>query len=227
MRELGVFVRHWTPGEVKTRLAAAVGANAAAEVYRVSVAVTLKRFEEAADRRVVAYTPPGSREEIAGVAAENWTLRLQASGDLGARMEVFFEDAFRRGAERVVLIGSDSPTLPGAFVEQAFDELERAPLALGPAADGGYYLIGLARPMPKLFHDIAWSTAAVYEQTLARAAAMGVGCVALPWWYDFDTLEDLVRMRDELMQMKVLSRPPPPVYQPLLEAIHRALPSDT
>jgi rSAM/selenodomain-associated transferase 1 len=222
MRELGVFVRHWTPGEVKTRLAAAVGANAAAEVYRVSVEVTLQRFGAVGDRRVVAYTPPESREEIGGVTGRNWELRAQASGDLGARMQGFFEDAFGGGAERVVLIGSDSPTLPGEHVEQAFDELRRAPVVLGPAEDGGYYLIGLARPMPELFHDIAWSTPAVYEQTLARAAAMAVGYVALPWWHDFDTLEDLRRMRDELMQMK----PPQPVYQPLLEAIHRALPSD-
>jgi uncharacterized protein len=220
MREFGVFARHWTPGEVKSRLAVAIGPDRAAEVYRASLEVTLERFTAAGDRRTVVYTPPKRREAFAPWGQRGWLLRAQGEGDLGERMRQYFDAAFATGAQRVILIGSDSPTLPESHVAQAWDALLTAPVVLGPADDGGYYLVGLSRPLPGLFASIPWGTSAVWPRTQQRLAELGVNGAALPGWRDFDDLADLQRLRVELAQLA----PHAPVYQALARAIEQALP---
>lgn len=219
MTELGVFARHWTPGAVKTRLAKTVGDSAAARIYHASLQLTLQRFESVADRRVIGFTPANACASFESLRAGQWCLRPQVGDDLGARMSHFFDAAFKEDAGRVVLIGSDSPTLPLAYVEQAFQRLTDAPVVLGPAEDGGYYLIGLAQPMRALFTEIEWSTSHVYEQTLERLQRLSVPHFALPQWHDFDDEADLRRLAEELKQLARAE----PVYESLLATIHGAL----
>lgn len=177
---------------MKTRLAAVLGDELAADLYRalaerVLTATTPRRGEY---ERLVFYDPPD-----AGEAMRAWLpsgrLRRQEGAGLGARMQAAFDRVFARGARRVVLIGSDQPRLSRADVLRALDELERHDLVLGPALDGGYYLIALRRPAPSLFEGIPWSSGSVLDETLARAAAEGLEVTLIDRRRDIDTVEDL------------------------------------
>lgn len=193
-----MFAKHWQPGHVKTRLAASISDAAAAEVHKASLATLLRRFAATADCRLLAYAPAEAREAFAELAGAAWRLEPQSEGDLGCRIETHFASAFARGATRAVLIGSDSPTLPQEFVREAFERLESADVVVGPSEDGGYYLIGLRRPIGGLFRDISWSTPRVFPDTVDRLRATGTTYALLKPWYDIDTLADLERLGIEL-----------------------------
>ena len=190
-RLLLLFLKAPSPGQVKTRLAATLGAERAAQVARMLAERVLAQTRpEAGDyARVVAFAPATARAAI-----ERWLpgeeLWPQEGDDLGARMHA----ALARGlntAASVVLVGTDVPALSRAIVNAAFAALERAALVLGPARDGGYYLVGLRAPRPELFTDMPWGTAAVLEETRARAARLGLPMALLPVLDDVDTEEDL------------------------------------
>jgi rSAM/selenodomain-associated transferase 1 len=219
-RQFGIFAKYWQPGQVKTRLAADVGFEPAARLYRLSLETLLRRFSGVADRRMLSFSPAGRANEFAALVESHdspgmaqWSLEPQAAGDLGKRIEHYFASAFARGARRVVLVGSDSPTLPGSFVVEAFDRLSASDAVVGPTADGGYYLIGLSRLVRGLFDDIAWSTPAVMRQSLERLNVAQCSHHILPSWYDVDTLADLVRLRSELAGKQ------PRVFVPLQQLV--------
>jgi rSAM/selenodomain-associated transferase 1 len=196
---LAMFAKFWQPGQVKTRLAAAVGDQPASEVYRASIDALLSRFEKIADGRELVYWPPERREEFSRLVGEReWRVRPQCEGDLGARMAHYFTEAFAARHHCVVLIGSDAPTLPRECVEEAFELLHRHSVVLGPSDDGGYYLVGLAGRVPPIFEGIPWSSAEVWSVTVARLAAAGIDFAVLPPWYDLDELPDLQRLAAEL-----------------------------
>lgn len=201
---MGIFAKYWRPGAVKTRLAASVGDDAASRLQRRFLVTLLRRFGHVAQRRVLAYTPPDQRAEFALLAADVWTLQDQAVGDLGKRMQNYFTEAFHSGAQRVVLIGSDSPTLPLDYVTGAFQLLDTFPVVLGPADDGGYYLVGAAGGVPPIFAGVAWSTPLVWNQTQSLLQAAGYRCGVLPVWYDVDDLPGLRRMERELADTATL-----------------------
>ncbi len=202
---LGVFARYWTPGQVKTRLAASIGHDAAASLHRQFVTTTLARLAGIADQQWLAMTPSGKISRMAemGDAARGWTVIAQGGGDLGQRMQKFF-DAGLLAADRVVLVGSDSPDLPRRWIAEAFAELARVPVVLGPSVDGGYYLLGMAAKLLSaldlafLFEAIAWSTPQVLPMTLARLASRGIDCHLLPPWRDVDEWPDLVELHTRL-----------------------------
>lgn len=193
-----MFAKFWEPGAVKTRLAAAIGGPSAARVHQACVHTLITRFKRTSDRRVVCFAPAGFGEEFAAIAGPAWQVQPQCAGDLGQRMRHYFEKSFAAGVDSAVLIGSDSPTLPIAYVEEAFDRLAESPVVLGPSDDGGYYLIGLSRDIPDIFQGIDWSTSEVWRQTVGRLQAAGQSYYELPRWYDIDTVDDLLRLRDEL-----------------------------
>ena len=191
-RELLVFLKHARPGAAKTRLVPALGAAHAAELYRTLAEAVLEATvpRPGEYERQVFYDPPEAAE-----AMRSWLpgMRLirQGAGDLGARMEAAFSRSFRRGARRVALIGTDTPGLTREIVIAALDALDDVDVVLGPAEDGGYYLLALRRPHPELFAGVVWSTAAVLEGTRVRAAAAGLSVRELERHRDVDTLEDL------------------------------------
>lgn len=195
----GVFAKFWEPGKVKTRLAAALGPDKASQIYRLFVSTLVSRFRGCADSRVLCFTPQEQADAFVSLAGVGWIARPQTQGDLGTRMTSFFEDCFHEGADRVVLIGSDSPTLPVEYIESAFRLLRETDVVLGPTDDGGYYLVGLSRNAPEIFKNIHWSTSSVWEQTVARIGEFQLPYQSLPQWYDVDELTDLVRLRDELL----------------------------
>jgi rSAM/selenodomain-associated transferase 1 len=121
--------------------------------------------------------------------------------DLGACLSEATGFLFAAGHNAVIALNSDGPTLPAGRIEQAGALLERADVVLGPSEDGGYYLVGLRRPCPGLFAGIVWSSARVLEQTVERAASLGMSVAMLAPWYDVDTPADLARLVRELAEL--------------------------
>jgi rSAM/selenodomain-associated transferase 1 len=194
-RTLGLFAKRPWPGQVKTRLAAVSSPEWAAAVATAFQNDVLDRLSLVGGRRVLAFTPPDAAPYFAGLAAGRYLLTAQAEGDLGRRMAAFFTEQLQITPEGVVLVGTDSPTLPLSFIEQAFNELEDADVVLGPAADGGYYLVGCARRLPPIFDSIVWSSSRVLEETVARLAGTRDRLALLPPWYDVDTIDDWWMLR--------------------------------
>lgn len=202
--QLGIFAKHWTPGRVKTRLAQTVGDAAAAEIAKAFVETLLQRMVGIADRSVIGFAPPDARGAFAGLAGDDWRTVPQVDGDLGARMRAYFEKAFASGAQRVVLIGADSPDIPLEYVRSTFEMLDRFQLVLGPADDGGYYLIGARDEPPPIFDDMPWSTPRLQRATEARLRKLGWrfghDWMRAPLWYDVDTTTDLERLRARMVE---------------------------
>lgn len=200
---LAVLAKFWTPGRVKTRLAAAIGDDAAAELHRQFVATTLNRMADVGRCRWLAAAPPDAVQQFQRLSAAtpgNWSVVPQQGGDLGERMKRLIETAFAAGIKRVVLIGSDSPDLPTERVEQAFQRLTEYPVVIGPSADGGYYLIGASQGVPPIFDDMPWSSSSLAQCTLRRLAQAQIACSLLEPWRDVDDHADLVALYDRLTQ---------------------------
>ena len=189
---LGVFAKHWTPGESKTRLAASIGEHVAAALHREFVATTLARFQDIDAKRIVAYWPPQFENDFRELAP-TWPRVAQCPGDLGDRLQAFFRDQFAAGFHRVVVVGSDSPNLPVECVDQAIATLDEVPIVLGPSEDGGYYLIGATSTPTAALAGIPWGSASVWQTTIARLEAAKCPYRTLPAWYDVDREHDLLR----------------------------------
>lgn len=192
-----VFARVPALGRVKSRLAAGVGEPAALAIYHELLGITHVAVAGAGVPATVWLADtagpeptPAETSQWPGLAA-----RCQPAGDLGARMAAAFTAAFAEGAGRVAIIGTDCPGLRAAHLAQAFALLKTHDVALGPATDGGYYLLGLRRPQPELFQHKAWSTASVLADTLADARRLSLRVALLPELRDVDTAADLAAWR--------------------------------
>jgi rSAM/selenodomain-associated transferase 1 len=201
-RVLGLFAKQPLPGQVKTRLAASVSNAWAARVAQACLLDTLERIARVDARRVLCFSPPDAQSYFESFAARGFILVPQVDGDLGCRMAAFFADQFHQGAQAVVLVGSDSPTLPIAFIEEAFQALQRTDVVLGPATDGGYYLIGSTCHVPALFAGIPWGSNQVLEATMGAAKRAGCRFALLPPWYDVDTLDDWRTLQRRVAAMR-------------------------
>ncbi len=194
-----VFAKAPVPGRVKTRLAATIGDEAAADLHRAFLA---DLAETVAETGAAAYLATSGDEEHGGFdpyRAADFTFIDQGGGDLGDRLVSVSNRLFEAGHEKLVIIGSDSPTLMTSHFEQGFEALDDVPVVLGPSFDGGYYLIGLDGPHPEVFQAIDWSTPRVANQTLTRCREHGLLWDLLGFWYDVDTIEDLDILRFHLL----------------------------
>lgn len=174
-------------GAVKTRLARDLGANSATAVYRRLVEHQLQALPETW-RLDIHFSPADAAAEMAAWLGPRPRYVPQTGADLGARLIVAIDHAFADGAKSVVVIGGDCPALDRPTLEAAADGLASADVVLGPANDGGYYLIGLRRPQPVLFTNIAWSSPTVLTATRERIHAAGLTVVMLPMKEDVDDL---------------------------------------
>jgi len=181
-----VFQKNEVLGKVKTRLASRMGDLRALEIYRHLIQSTYFVLEDVL-APVWTYYSDFIPETINPPIAKSF---VQEGQDLGERMANAFARSFESGMEKVVLIGTDCPTLQSQHLNQAFEALTHSDLVLGPATDGGYYLIGMKRRADYLFAGIAWSTAEVLAQTLAVAKAHGLNSILLDELSDIDTQED-------------------------------------
>ena len=188
-RALLIFVRRPEAGKVKTRIARRAGEAAALWIYHQLLRHTRRVADEVKADRYVFYadTPP---------AQDLWeeTLyrkRQQVDGTLGMRMLAAFQEVFALGYRRAVIIGSDCHTLTPAHIYEAFIRLEACDVVIGPARDGGYYLLGLNRLIPSLFEGIDWSTSRVFDQTLQRVRRQHLTAHLLDTLSDVDEWEDV------------------------------------
>jgi len=203
-RALIVFVKEPRTGEVKTRLGQAIGMERAAEIYRACAGEVLACARDLARQDVhvtVCYSPGSDPERIGRwVNDSSFHLAVQEGATLGDRMHRALARAMDQGAAKVLLVGSDVPELDGPLFDQAWDQLERNDVVLGPSPDGGYYLIGMRPPLKDLFAGILWSSPEVYEATRAAAASQGLSIGVLPPRADIDREEDFRAYQQRLWE---------------------------
>jgi rSAM/selenodomain-associated transferase 1 len=199
-RVLGLFAKWPGPGTVKTRLTNDPVFGAA--VARAFLLDTVSRLHAVDVRRILVFAPLDAAADFAELVPAGFLFTPQSDGDLGRRLTQFLETQHNEGAAAVVAVGADSPTLPVGYVEQAFTELERADVVLGPATDGGYYLIGCARSVPAVFADIPWGGSCVLAETVARLTDPGRRLAVLPPWYDVDTPEGWDMLRGHVAALR-------------------------
>jgi rSAM/selenodomain-associated transferase 1 len=188
-----LFIKTPARGQVKTRLAVALGKDAVLELYQRFVQDILDTVEQTGIPVMICYYPPDSGNAVAGWLGPGQQYLPQEGRDVGERMENAFRQVFIRGFSRVVLIGSDIPDLPAQLLNEAMAALLTHDSVIGPARDGGYYLIGFRSDtfFAGVFSGIAWSTGTVFRSTMQAFGKAGQQVHELPFQQDVDTVEDL------------------------------------
>jgi rSAM/selenodomain-associated transferase 1 len=192
-------------GDAKTRLVPPLSPAEAARLSACFIRDATENIAAAAQQAAlegyVAYSPPDAEAEFALLLADGTGLLPSRRNGLGASLYDAAEDLLAAGYGSTCLVNSDSPTLPTSLLVDAARALSLPGdrIVLGPAEDGGYYLIGLKQAHARLFEDVAWSTPLVFAQTVERAREIGLEPLVLPMWYDVDDLESLQRLNAELL----------------------------
>ena len=196
---LALFAKEPVAGKVKTRLSPPFSFEEAASFYEAMLRDILDQHSRSEVDRVVWYEPNSAGDWFRDVVPEEYRLLPQRGDTLAERMQYLFHRHAVEGYTRVVLRGTDSPTLPIDRVEEAFDRLDNSDVVLCPDLDGGYNLIGLKGPQDSLF-ELEMSTASVLDQTLERARTAGLRVELLPAHHDVDTERDLKLLEPELSE---------------------------
>lgn len=194
---LAIFAKAPVAGQVKTRLCPPLTPERAAELSRCFLLDTLERMCGLEAVEVfVAISPTDSESLFRSLIPFPVRYRPQRGASLGERQLNTLGDMMSAGFSRALIIGSDIPTLPVAYVQEAFRRLEdpACDAVFGPSRDGGYYLVGARQPHRRLFENIVWSTSQVLQQTLAQARKYGYAVALVPSWYDVDRPQDLPRL---------------------------------
>lgn len=191
-----IFIKNPEKGKVKTRLAETVGAEKALEIYHKLVDYTYSVVEPVdADKEIwfSRFIPDGN-----GLGGGKFSKKLQEGKNLGERMSKAFREAFEKDYEKVVIVGSDCAELTTDLIKEAYEQLDEHGLVVGPAEDGGYYLLGMNRFHAQLFEGLPWSTAGVLSQTLAIADELSLKVHLLPELNDVDYEADWIQVKDRL-----------------------------
>jgi rSAM/selenodomain-associated transferase 1 len=188
-----LFVKAPIKGQVKSRLAAGLGDDAALELYKNFVLDILETIEKTGHPCTIFFHPPDARDAVAAWLGPGGDYLPQQGNDLGERMADAFATIFKKGVSRAILIGSDIPDISIDILRQAFRSLDSRDAVLGPAQDGGYYLIGYRSDtfVPDVFQGIEWGTSKVFLETKQKLEQAKRSVHLLPEWRDVDTLEDL------------------------------------
>ncbi len=194
-----LFAKSPEPGRVKTRLLPLFNKEETAKLQEAFILDSLHLIQALNANKAMACSPDTTHPFFHHCEKEHAIPLIPQEGkDLGERMKNAFSWAFSNHFHKVVIIGSDSPTLPRAFIRKAFQALEARSIVLGPSLDGGYYLIGASAPLPDLFSKIPWGTASVLTQTLMRLNEMKIPTSLLPFWYDIDRPDDVAFLKAHL-----------------------------
>ncbi len=189
-----VFTRYPEPGKTKTRMIPALGPDGAARLQIALTKQSLRTVSDFCDQHsceMEVRFVGGDRVKMAGLFGGKHHYRLQTGGDLGQRIANAVAAAFNENIRRIMVIGSDCPELDGDILGETIQELKQNDLVIGPALDGGYYLIGLCKNQPQLFQGIAWGSDQVLRQTLAKARQAQLRIHRLRPLADIDRPDDL------------------------------------
>jgi len=193
-----VVAKKPSPGQTKTRLCPPLNCKQAADLYECFLCDTLAVMRDVPNvTPKIVYLPQDAHDYFRNLAPD-MDLVQQRGESLGERLDNLLTDVLLDGADKAVVMNSDSPTLPKAYLIQAFDQLTATDVVLGPTLDGGYYLIGVKEPQPGILRDVEMSTPYVLRDTLELARKAGVTVSLLPEWYDVDTVEELHRLRNDI-----------------------------
>src|ERR1700752_3718276 len=194
-----VVAKQPAPGQTKTRLSPPLTPEQASALYECFFLDTLDQMRSVdGTQRVIAYLPLDAWDYFYRFARD-FELVPQNGHDLGSRLDHALTEYLSQGYERVVIMDSDSPTLPSVYLSQALDALANgADVTLGPCDDGGYYLIGIKKPAPRLLREVQMSTPTVAADTIALAEEEGLRVSLLPTWYDVDDAASLLRLMKEV-----------------------------
>lgn len=184
-----IFTKNAIYGQVKTRLAAAVGKDVALKVYQLLLHYTEAITHDIPVEKIVFYSDSLDNNDVWN--NEVYKKKIQFGNDLGERMQNAFKYAFEQGSKEVIIIGSDCFEITPAIITHAFDCLKNQEIVVGPATDGGYYLLGMKQLHTSLFKQINWSTNEVLPTTIAICRAQNLSVYLLPELSDVDTEEDL------------------------------------
>jgi uncharacterized protein len=196
-----VMAKEPLAGQTKTRLSPPLSSQEAADLYRCFLLDTLELMQRVEGvQPIIAYHPDEAAPFFRRFAPPGFVFIPQVGADLGERLDHALTHCLQGGTRQAVVMDSDSPNLPLATLQQAFQTLDdpAVDVVIGPCDDGGYYLIGLKAPCPSLFREVTMSTATVRADTQQRAQEHGLRVACLPTWYDVDTYQDLCRLREAL-----------------------------
>lgn len=186
---LVIMIKNPVAGKVKTRLASEIGEEMALKVYKYLLSITQKISSEVSADKFVFYSDVVDRYDEFNPAV--FKKYVQCSGELGVRMDYAFSIPFKNEYSKVIMIGSDCPEISASIIETAFEKLSTHDFVLGPADDGGYYLIGMKRWNRWLFENKSWSTPSLFEETKNEILQRNGQLFILDQLSDIDTIEDL------------------------------------
>jgi len=197
-RRVLLFVRAPEMGKVKTRLEKHIHSDTVLALYRHFVEDILNTLNSGGYDTIVFFTPPDREALVQEWLGKHVPILPQTGDSLGRKMRNAFSTVFASGANQAVLMGSDFPDLDICIVDEAFASLQEKHMTIGPAKDGGYYLIGFRADTfrERIFSNIDWGTSCVFAQTIAQIKVATISCHFLPPWNDIDTYEDLVAFYD-------------------------------
>ena len=199
MKALVIMAKAPVPKKVKTRLILPLGSLTASDLYYNFLLDRIEQIKVLSNiHRFFAYTPKKAQDFFKQIVPQEIELLPQTGRSLGERLYSLTKVLLRRGFKKVVLVDSDSPNLPSNYIIKAFDRLDKTDLTLGPSEDGGYYLIGVKSDTPGIFKHVPWSTPRVAELTVRKALKLGLTVSILETWYDVDTYQDLLRLKNDL-----------------------------
>ncbi len=205
-----IFSKYPVAGKAKTRLIPALGAEVAAQLHwrlaesAIDIARSWSRQISRNTTRVTVHYTGAEEKDFCSWLGSDLDYQEQPAGDLGRRMRFAFESAFECGIKHIIGIGTDVPALTAVILQQADKNLKDHDVVLGPAADGGYYLIGMNSFHPELFVGIDWGTGLVYEQTLEICTHLNLRIAELPMLNDIDRPEDLSTLRNDPRFRKII-----------------------
>lgn len=200
-------------GNVKTRLQDVISPEKCAELAAAFLKDTVNKAKSVCKNTIIAFFPPSEKAELAKILPDEKIIE-QTGENLGERMFNAFEFAFSQKSDAVVMLGTDSPTFPADFIEQAFEFLElETDAVLGKTDDGGFYLIGL-RVLPReIFENVAWSSAETFEQVYRNISNLNLHLREVPSWYDVDETQDFERLKKEFRQNANARRRAPQTFE--------------
>lgn len=204
-----VFAKNPIPNHVKTRLIPRLSAEQATALYRAFLTDWCETLSKLSTiELIIAYTPEGSQPDLQTIIGDAVTYIPQIGDGLGQRLTSATHWASENGYKKIIITGSDSPTVPLAYISQTVEALDTCDVVVGPSVDGGYYLIGLSNQnltdvVPTIYEGIAWSTKHVLQQTVERIHKINAKLKLLPVWYDVDTPEDLDFLQAHLSALRL------------------------
>ncbi len=192
---LVIFAKNAEAGKVKTRLAASIGEEAALSIYQQLLSHTASITNDLPVDKFVFYSSYIAQRDAWD--DKHFVKQVQEGNDLGERMKNAFTAIFEKGYNKIVIIGTDCPELKADIILNAFTHLSSQDVVIGPAADGGYYLLGMKQPNSPLFENIRWSTNVVFDETIVKCEALKLHYFLLPVLKDIDREEDLQYFKSE------------------------------